>query len=107
MKMRDSDMYLGVMTWTAMSVTMAMRIVGRRMSHFLRHSAAPSAGRSSSVSADGIPLRGDCEATLISRLPTTEPARGPQRRKRLEIIKVANRLRVSPSRRDIGGVRLY
>ena len=72
MSTRDSERYLGVISWTTPNVTSATRIVGRRIFHFLRQSAAPSAGRSKSASTNG-PLptgRGDCDATLISPLPT-------------------------------------
>jgi len=58
---------------TTASVASAIRMVGRRIFHLFRHSAAPSAGMSKSASMncprnDG---RCDCDATLISRLLRT------------------------------------
>src|ERR1700677_1884706 len=50
MKTRDSERYLGVITWTASSATSAARIVGRRIVHFLRISVAPRPARSNSPS---------------------------------------------------------
>ena len=45
-----SDLYFGVIVLTTTSVAAATRSVGIRISHFLRHSATPSARRSSSLS---------------------------------------------------------
>src|SRR5208282_4810088 len=79
---------------TTTSVASATKIVGRRIFDLLRHSAAPSAGRSKSASMNCPRNEGRCDgdATLISRLLLTDQK---HRRPITETIMVAIRLKAA------------